>query len=104
MNILTRLKQITQKIGFIRRIRFTQTAVIAVGMILLVLFAVAVLLWDASLFLQSISGLQPETATSSKQVSLATQDIDDAIHILDTRQQQFNALIRSVAGTSTISF
>lgn len=104
MNIFTRLKQITPKIGFIRRIRLTQTAVVAVGTMLLVLFAIAILLWDASLFLQSLSGLQPKTATSSQQVSLTAQDINDAINILDNRQQQFNALIHSTAGTSTISF
>ena len=105
MNIFTRCKQAARKmIGFIRRIRITQTVVITWGMILLALSATAVLLWDTSLFLRSISMLEPETAIPSKQVSLTTQDLDDAINILDSRQQQFNSLIRGVAGTSTISF
>ena len=104
MNIAARLKQIIQKLAFIGRIRLTQAAVIIWGTVLLVVFLLAMLAWDASLFMQSISPVQPEAAGTSKQASLATQDIDDAIRILNIKQQQFNLLLAGSTGTSTISF
>ena len=104
MNIIARLKQIVQKFAFIGRIRLTQTAVIKWGMICIITFLIALLAWDASLFMQSISPLQPETAASSKRASLSAEDIDDAIHILNTKQQQLNLLLTGSAATSTISF
>lgn len=104
MNIAARLKQIIQKLANIRRIRFTQAAVITWGIGFLVIFLIAVLAWDASLFMQSISPLQTETATSSKQATLTSQDIDGAIRILDAKQQQLNLLLKGSTGTSTISF
>ena len=104
MNIAAGLKHITQKFTFISRIRLTQAAVITWGTMLLGIFLIAMLAWDASLFMQSISPLQVETSTSSKQASLTSEDIDTAIRILDTKQQQLNLLLIGSTGTSTISF
>ena len=103
--MFTRIKQLRQRItGFIHHIRFTQARVITGGMILLALLLLAILGWDTSLFLQSLSPLEPAILKESKQVTLAPSEIDDADRTLDLRQQQFNALLQSSTGTSTISF
>ena len=105
MNILTRIKQLKQQaIGFIRHIRFTQTRVITAGIILLALLLIATLGWDTSLFVQSLAPLEATAIKESKQVSLSSGDIDEAIRILDSRQQGFNTLLQHTAATTTISF
>lgn len=97
-------QKIPWKFSFFHRIRFTQTTVLTYGVLLLLVFIILILGWDASLFMQSLSSPQATTINESKKMSLTSQDIDDAIHILDQRQQKFNALLKGITGTTTISF
>ncbi len=78
--------------------------VLAWGMIIVTVCLIIILIQDTVFFMQSISPPRPQATGTSKQISLTSQDIDDAIHILDQRQQQFNTLIQGFTGTTTISF
>lgn len=104
MNIITTLAQTNQIKKIIQRIRFTQHTVILWGMAVCAVCATGIIIWDGALFLESIAPLEPQTETQTKQISLTSQDIDDAMQILNQRQKRFNTLIIDVAGTSTISF
>ena len=105
MNIYIRVKQLSQKItGLVGRIQFTQSRVVIGIVIFLALLLLIILGWDTSFFFRSLSPLQPEVIKESKQISLSFSDIDEAIHILDIRQQELNKLLQGITGTSTISF
>ncbi|GEM_PF-3193767 len=99
MNPLAILKKIKNPLALIRRLRLTQTAVLMTGIIFLAIFLVSILMWDGYLFMQSITPPTAAPIKNSKEMSLAPQDIDDAIHILDARQQQFNTLLKTTTGT-----
>ncbi len=104
MNPLAIFKKIKNPIALIRRIHLTQTAVLMTEIIFLAIFLVSTLMWNGYLFMQSITPPTAAPIKNSKQASLAPQDIDDAIHILDARQQQFNALLKGTTGTTSNLF
>ena len=104
MNTPQIIKKFFQKFTFLRRIRFTQIMILIYGVEMLVLGIVAVLAWDAYLFIQSSAPIESTSAQESKKISLTFDDIDEAIHIIDQRQQQFTALLQKTTGTTTISF
>ncbi|MDP3769680.1 MAG: hypothetical protein Q8R40_01915 [bacterium] len=100
MNPLAILKKIKNPAALIRRLRLTQTTVLMIGIIFLAIFLVGILMWDGYLFMQSITPPTAAPIKNSKEVSLVAQDIDDAIQILNTRQQQFNTLLKTTTGTT----
>ena len=105
MNIYRRAKQLSQIIiGPVGRIRFTQSRVVTGMVIFLFLLLLIILGWDTSFFIRSLSPLQMEIIKEPKQISLSFSDIDEAIHILDIRQQKLSKLFQNITGTSTISF
>ncbi len=97
-------KKIFNQFHFLRRLRITQTGVLIYGTLLVVIGFVSILGWDAYLFMQSISPPQAAVINKSEKISLTAQEIDDAIHILDQREQQFNILLKQTTGSTTISF
>lgn len=104
MNIPPVIKKIFQKFRFLRRIRFTQMMILTYGVGALALCIVVVLAWDAYLFIQAIAPIESTSMQESKKISLTPEDIDEAIRIIDQRQQQFTALLQKTTGTTTISF
>lgn len=95
---------ILRKFQFLRRIKFTQTTVLLYGIVLLFVLIMGVLGWDAYLFIQSIAPQETIMIKKSKEISLTSQDIDDAIHILDDRQEHFTTLLKDITSTTTITF
>lgn len=104
MNIPPVIKKFFQKFQFLRRIRFTQIMILVYGVKVLALCIIAVLAWDAYLFIQSIVPIESTSVRESKKISLTSEDIDDAIRIIDQRQQKFTALLEKITSTTTISF
>lgn len=96
------IKKFISVFAFLGHIRFTHTIVLTWGTLCILLIFFAILFWDATLFIQSLSQ-QSETQPTKTEITLITQDIDDAMMILNNRQQQFNALLPSTA-TSTVLF
>ncbi len=88
----------------LRRVRFTPAVALAAGMIFLAVISLSILLWDGYLFMQSLSPAQSEPRKESKKISLTSEDIDDAIRILDKRTRQFETLIHAGSATTTIVF
>jgi hypothetical protein len=54
--------------------------------------------------MQSIAPIQSVTIQESKKISLTVQEIDEAIRIIDQRQEKFTTLLREITSTTTISF
>ncbi len=104
MNTPQIIKKFFQKFKFLRRIRFTQIMILAYGVEVLALCIVAVLAWDAYLFIQSSAPIESTSVQESKKISLTSEDIDEAIRIIDQRQQQFTTLLEKTTGTTTIPF
>lgn len=104
MNIPQVIKKMFQKFQFLRRIRFTQIMILTYGVGALALCILAILAWDAYLFMQAIAPIESISIQESKKLSLTLGDIDEAIRIIDQRQQQFTALLEKTTGTTTISF
>lgn len=104
MNINSLIKKIISKLPMPRRIRISRTMIVTCGMFFLILLTFFVLGWDMFLFTQSFSFLKQKKIDALKQLSLTTQDINDAIHLLDERQEQFNAILQAATGTTTIVF
>lgn len=104
MNILSVIKKFFPKFQFLRRIRFTQIVILTYGMGVLAVCIIAVLAWDAYLFMRSIAPIKPATIQESKKISLTAQEMDEAIRIIDQRQQTFTTLLKEITSTTTISF
>jgi len=104
MNTTSFVKKILQKLTFFQHIHFTQIMILVYGTMILTVFAVAVLGWNTYLFIQSISPLETVEIKESKKISITSQNIDEAINIIDQRQQRFEALLKKTTGTTTISF
>ena len=104
MNIPLVVKKFFQKFQFLHSIRFTQIMILTYGTAVLIICIVAVLAWDAYLFMQSITPIEPITAQESKKISLTTEEINEAISIIDQRQEKFTALLKEITSTTTISF
>ena len=104
MNVPPVIKKIFQKFQFLHSICLTQTTILIYGMAILVVFVIAILAWDTYLFMRSIAPIQPVTVQESKRSSLTSQDIDEAIRIIDQRQQRFTNLLQEMTSTTTISF
>lgn len=104
MNTPPFVKKIFHKFTFFRRIRLTHIAVLVYGTIALAIFAIAIFGWDAYLFIQSLSPPEPAEIQESKKISLTSEDIDEAIRIIDQRQQQFTTLLQEATTSAAISF
>ncbi len=96
------IKKYITLLAFLRHIHFTHATVLVVGTLCIFFAFGAILFWDITLFTRSFSR-QNESTITAKQILLNAKDIDDAIMILNRRQQQLNALIPA-NGTSTVVF
>lgn len=104
MNIPSFAKKIFQRFAFFRHIRFTHITILIYGTIALAVLVISALGWDTYLFIQSISPLEAVEIKEPKKISLASKDIDEAIRIINQRQEKFTTLLKATNASSTISF
>ncbi|MDP3769396.1 MAG: hypothetical protein Q8R40_00470 [bacterium] len=103
MKFLSPLKYIIRVAVGIFQGRFSQTAVLGWGICVIVILLVIICSWDAYLFTQSIAPPKGDDVTEPR-TTLTSKEIDNAIHILDQQQIEFNKLIGQSTGTTTNPF
>ena len=103
VNILSFIKNGTAWIkARARRPTLNQTNILAWGTVAWIGLMLFILFWDGYLFYQSLSPTEKASVVSIKKTPFTSDDINDAIQLLDEREQMFNTILHELTGTSTL--